>query len=128
MMAQEWRFTELRSDWIGDKWYRITAEFQYLHPTEGLFSTPEGRVTDFDSVPRIPLVYAYAKGRTRYAAAVHDELYLRRERRRWADKIFWDAMGHEGVPNRYRWPIWLGVRSGGWLAYRRKAKTDDAKG
>ena len=119
-MAETWRFTELHSVPIGGKWWRVTAEFQYLHPTEGLFSTPKGRVTDFDSVPRIPGVYAFAKGRTKYAAAVHDELYNRRVNRRRADNIFWDAMGHEGVPNRYRWPIWLGVRSGGWLAYRRK--------
>ena len=122
MTAQAWRFSDFRIRPVGGKWWELTQEFQYFHPTEGVFKTPKGRRTDLDSVPRIPGVYALVKGRAKKSAGVHDELYLNQERRRWADQIFWDAMGHEGVPDRYRWPIWLGVRSGGWLAYRRKRK------
>ena len=113
------RFTYLHLRHVGGKRWKVLARFKYLHP-DHLFTVPAGFTTDLDSVPRIPGLYAMVKGRATRSAVVHDYLYRNRYPRKQADNIFWDAMKHEGVAAAYRWMIWAGVRSGGWLAYRRK--------
>ena len=116
---QTWRFTHLDLRHLGGNRWQVRTEFQYLHP-DRLFVVPEGFITDLDSVPRIPIVYAVVKGRAVESAVIHDMLYRNREPRLYADRILWDGMGHQGIGDAHRWPIWTGVRSGGWLAYRRK--------
>ncbi|WP_018875283.1 DUF1353 domain-containing protein [Thioalkalivibrio sp. ALJ8] len=84
---------------------------------------------DWDSVPRIPGLHASLKGRAEKAACYHDWLYRYQERmyarhvqpvtRRQADLAFLDAMVAEGVARRHRWPIYLGVRMGGWISWRK---------
>ena len=84
---------------------------------------------DWDSVPRIPGLHALLKGRAEKAACYHDWLYRYQERkysrvpqlvtRRQADLAFLDAMKAEGVARRHRWPIYAGVRLGGWVSWRR---------
>lgn len=41
------------------------------------FTIPSGFVTDFDSIPRLPVAFDYFKGRTRAAALIHDYLSSR---------------------------------------------------
>lgn len=80
-------------------------------------TVPVNFSTDLDSVPRIPFLYAWLKGRATKAAVVHDFLYFKKHNRKEADTIFYIAMREEGVPAWRRWPIYLGVRSFGWLYY-----------
>lgn len=78
---------------------------------------------DWDSVPRLPIVYMLLKGRARVAALIHDDLYARQPvSRRVADLVFLDAMKAEGVSFRHRWLKFLGVRLGGWVAWIRNRK------
>lgn len=78
-----------------------------------------GFVTDFDSVPRIPIFHAWLKGRAVASALVHDYLYRIGYDRKKADKLFLEAMREEGVRRRYRYPIYWAVRVFGGRAYRR---------
>ena len=80
-------------------------------------TVPKSFTTDLDSIPRIPLLHAWLKGRATKSAVVHDFLYKKRHNRKEADTIFFVAMREEGVPAWRRWPIYWGVRLGGWLAY-----------
>ncbi|WP_231363042.1 DUF1353 domain-containing protein [Thioalkalivibrio sp. ALR17-21] len=86
---------------------------------------PAGFEFDWDSVPRIPFLHAWLKGRAEQSAALHDWLYHAQAvdnlpiTRRTADRIFLDAMVAEGVSRRHRWAIYAGVRIGGWAAWRR---------
>lgn len=92
------------------------------------FVVPVGFASDFDSVPRLPFVYWRLKSRAPVDAAVlHDWLYRQgTPSRAEADHVFYVAMATRGVPWRYRFPIWLGVRLGGWLPWRRYRKRDRA--
>ena len=81
------------------------------------YTVPAGFSTDLDSVPRIPLVYAYLKGRATKAAVIHDWLYHNKHPRKAADKVFLAAMKDEGIGMVRRNAIYRGVRLFGWLAY-----------
>jgi hypothetical protein len=77
---------------------------------------------DLDSVPRIPIVYWLLKGRCgKRAAAIHDLLYAQQPAgvtRRDADLVMWDQMVQDEIKLRWRVPILLGVRLGGWWGWR----------
>lgn len=77
-------------------------------------TVPKGFLTDFASVPRLPLVYLLAGGEADRAALVHDWLYHSHEvSRANADAILDEAMAATGQPWWRRKLMWLGVRVGG---------------
>lgn len=81
---------------------------------------PAGFVTDFESVPRLPVVYALFKNRAPKSATLHDWLYSTRVMpRATCDEIFLAAMEREGIPWWMRRAMYLGVRVGGAKAYSR---------
>lgn len=120
-------FSSFVARWKGDGIWQVVQEFTYHHAL-GYIRIPVGFTSDLDSVPRIPYVYATVKGRAVKAALVHDKLYACghidgvRITRSLADSVFLDAMKDEGVSFRHRWAIYLGVRAGGLLAWRRHRK------
>jgi Protein of unknown function (DUF1353) len=81
---------------VGSKWVSVVI--------------PAGFKSDLDSVPRVPLFYAWLKNRTVTAALLHDALYRIQLNRQQADKAFLVAMKLEGVKYRYRHLIYWGVR------------------
>ena len=83
------------------------------------FVVPKGFVTDFASVPRIPLVFDWLGDRGNLAAALHDRLYSKPHmvRRAMADRILLEALIVQGVPRLAALAIWLGVRIGGASHY-----------
>lgn len=87
----------------------------------GAYEVPAGFITDFDSVPRIPIFYMVFKGRTTNAAIVHDYLYSTGANRKAADDAFLTLMELEKVRRRYRLPIYAAVRIFGGSRYKKKA-------
>lgn len=83
---------------------------------------PDGFITDLDSVPRVPIFYSWLKNRTVAAAAWHDYLCSAGYPLAWADAMFLQDMKAEGVKNRYRKPIYWGVRIFG-AAYHKHKKS-----
>ena len=83
------------------------------------FVVPKGFVTDFASVPRIPLVFDWLGDRGNLAATLHDRLYSKPHmvRRAMADRILLEALIVQGVPRLAALAIWLGVRIGGASHY-----------
>lgn len=115
------RFSPLRLQHEQGQRWKTLDPLRYMRTADEIYVVPSGFSTDLDSVPRIPVLHAWLKARATRSAVVHDYLYRQRYDRAEADAVFFDAMKHEGVPAWRRWPIYLGVRSGGWLAYRNKA-------
>lgn len=117
------KFTRLVGHWTANKAFVLDAPFTYISRV-GSIVVPKGFVTDFDSVPRLPLAYWLAKGRTRLAPVIHDYLYATHAldgvpiSRRFADQLFLEAMVDESVGRAARRMIWAGVRAGGFLAWR----------
>ena len=76
-------------------------------------TVPEGFVTDFASVPRIPVAFLLTGDSSHEAAVVHDWLYSTREfDRATADAVFREACLIAG-PKWRAWAMWIGVRIGG---------------
>ncbi len=91
-----------------------------------LFTVAVGFFTDFASVPRIGIVYAMLGDTAHEPAVVHDWLYYGAfVPRDVADKVFLEAMGIVGLPWWRRWPIYAGVRAGGWYAWNQHRKAGD---
>jgi hypothetical protein len=116
-------------DEISDKVFAIAVhDFRYqsdlAHYT---FTVPIGFFTDFSSVPRfLPLVYACLGDTAHQPAVLHDWLYYAAlTSRRQADEILLEAMKtYEMSPWRY-YPIYWGVRAGGWAAWDEHRKLGD---
>ncbi len=82
---------------------------------------PKGLVTDLDSVPRIPLVYALFKSRSTLAALLHDHLYKTgMYSRKEADDAFYAAMIWEGVEPWAALVIHRAVRIFGRTSYKNR--------
>ena len=83
------------------------------------FVVQKGFVTDFASVPRIPLVFDWLGDRGNLAATLHDRLYTKPHmvRRSMADRILLEALIVQGVPRLAALARWLGVRIGGASHY-----------
>lgn len=74
---------------------------------------PRGFVTDFASVPRVPLAYLLAGGIGEKAATLHDWLYAEQRDRAFADRAFRAALELEGEPRWRARLMYAGVRLGG---------------
>jgi len=80
------------------------------------FTVPAGFITNFASVPRIPIVYELAGDTASNAATVHDYLYSTHiVTRSVADAVLREASDVTAVPDWRRQLMWAGVRVFGWL-------------
>ena len=95
--------------------WRVLKPLAYQSDKHGLIVVPSDFVTDFASVPRLPLVYALSGDTAHLAAVVHDWLYTppMKVPRKDADDILLEASAASGVPAWRRWMMWAGVRVGG---------------
>lgn len=82
---------------------------------------PVGFITDFASVPRLPLAYSFAGNRAHRAAVVHDYLYSTGEDRKKADETFLEAMQETGISRILRRAMFSAVRLFGGSHYERKS-------
>jgi len=115
------KFTDLDYRHLGPDQWQLTRTFMYFSH-KAVIVVPFGFKTDLDSLPRIPMVYAWLKGRSVRAVVIHDYLYKTQQGKAHADITFLHAMKDEGLPKRHRVPIYLGVACCGWFAYRSHRK------
>jgi hypothetical protein len=96
------------------KW-ELREELRYLcRLTQKAYTVPAGFVTDFASVPRLPLTYLLAGNTAHLAAVIHDFLYeTAEEPKKVADRVFAEIMDETGVPDWRRKLMFLGVAIGG---------------
>ena len=89
------------------------------------FTVPVGFVTDMTSVPRIFWSLYPPTGVYSLAAVLHDYLYYTGiVSRKDADGTFRRAMRVSGTGRLTRYPLYWGVRLGGWWAWRKHRKKD----
>ncbi|KAE8546133.1 DUF1353 domain-containing protein [Marinobacter nauticus] len=112
-------FSDLVHKYVENGQWVLTQSLFYFGTADPVI-VPAGFRTDLDSVPRVPVVYAAFKGRAVRAAVVHDYLYASQQGKRFADQTFLKAMKHEGVPARWRYPIYWAVVLFGGSIYERK--------
>jgi hypothetical protein len=121
--------SELRVQFVdGDRWV-LTSPLTYVSSKYDAFIVPAGFSTDFASIPRVLwTAVGHPSGLWGPAAVLHDHEYAAgKVTRAEADWLFRDAMEALGVSRARRWTLYLGVRSGGWLAWRRHRSRDTSE-
>ena len=112
----ELKVTKLRTG----EWNLIEPLCYYSAIVDSTLCVPAGFITDFASVPRIPLAFLVTGDTAHEAAVVHDWLYVSGiYDRATADAIFREAMKAMGEPAIKNWLMWAGVRLGGWIPWSR---------
>lgn len=110
--------TKLVVESINDDTWRVAEALQYKSDIVGLVCVPMGFVTDFASVPRLPLAYLLAGNTAHEAAVVHDFLYQTHTcSKSQADRTFREAMGVTGVAAWRKNLMYVAVSLGGWPAW-----------
>lgn len=80
-----------------------------------------GFVTDYATVPRIPIIFDLVGDTATEAAVVHDYLYsIQMLSRSESDSIFREAAITCGCPKWQSWILYFGVRIGGWYFWNQK--------
>src|SRR3990167_3651406 len=112
--------TDLVVKQVYDKTWALEASLEYTSALlNDLLIAPKGFVTDFASVPRVPIAYALFGNRAHRESVIHDYLYQTHlATKAMADKVFLEAMEARGKSFWVRWVMYLGVRVGGGSAYK----------
>jgi hypothetical protein len=110
--------TPLRTEKLEDDFWVVFMPFS-ARVGDRTITVPAGYVTDFASVPRLPLAYLLAGNTAHKSAVLHDYLYARGRGRKFADKVFLGAMEAEGIPGWRRRLMYAAVRLFGRGAYTR---------
>ena len=103
---------------LGGKDWMLLAPFIVI-AGDRLIRVPSGFVTDFASVPRIPLAFVLFGGIGDRAATIHDYLYSTGQvSRHEADEILRDLLKEEGAGSIRASLMYAGVRVGGSGHYK----------
>lgn len=105
--------TELNTTTLSDDSAQLSDDLVYQSQVPGARTivVPRGIVTDFASVPRVPLIFEVFGGTSQRAAVLHDYLYtMRKLPRKTCDAIFYEAMRVSGRGWLYSRCMWLAVR------------------
>lgn len=102
--------------------WRLLAPLIYEANSGVTYTVPAGFVTDFSSVPRIPVVFDLMGDRANYAGTLHDWAYSKDSTiptRLMADGLIKEAALAQGCPSWVAWALYFGVRIGGQSHWRK---------
>jgi hypothetical protein len=103
------------------KWVVLDPLIYSSDVYEHVVIVPEGFVTDFASVPRLPFAYMLMGGCANEAAVVHDYLYSTGTvPKEVADSVFLEAMKLTGVAAWRRYPMYWAVSMFGGSHYKQE--------
>lgn len=102
--------------------WELKGQFRYYSDiAKSLIVVPAGFVTDFASVPRLPIIFMLVGDRNHKAAVIHDFIYRNGLfTRALCDKIFKEASEVSGIGWWCRTLDYLGVRIGGSSSYKER--------
>ncbi len=114
--------TPLQVKYQSDDSWVLLSDFVYQSDiVQDPIIVPAGFETDFASVPRVPLAYLLCGDVAHEAAVIHDYLYRTgKSPKSFADDVFLEAMGVQGIAAWRRWPMYLAVCWFGGRAYKGK--------
>lgn len=121
----------LQVEELDDNHWKLISAFTYFSKQAGPITVPVGFITDFASIPRVPLVFMLFGNTAHSAAVIHDYLYTTGQvSRKIADKVFLEAMASAGdIPFWKRWPMYCGVRLFGGSAWsKHRSETSNNRG
>lgn len=94
-----------------------------------VITVPAGTITDYASVPRLPILYTFFGDTLHMAAVIHDWAYSTQlMSRKMADSILYDAAKASKNPRWRAFIMWMGVRVFAIFVWHRYAKAKATKG
>ena len=101
--------------------WKVLSPLTYQADSGISYTVPIGFITDFASVPRIPIIFDLVGDRGNESATLHDFLYSVDPvtkvhpvtTRAMADSLLREAAEAQGCPVWVAWALYLGVRLGG---------------
>ena len=113
---------------VDDKLWLLLSPLHYESDILGPIKVPLGFMTDFASVPRVPIAYMLFGDRAHRESVIHDYLYrtdsVPRATYSQANNVFLEAMKVRGKGYFVRYAMYWGVVLGGWTAYHKKRVKD----
>lgn len=110
--------TELVVKAVDDETWKLTEDLVYESGIVGLVIVRHGFITDFASVPRLPLAYLFAGNTAHEAAVIHDYLYQTHiSSKSQADRTFREAMGVTGIAPWRKNLMYAAVSVAGWPSW-----------
>jgi hypothetical protein len=108
-----------------DSQFYLTEDLLYACDLlQRVILVPKGFLTDLASTAHIPVVNLIWGRKAHREAVLHDYLYCLDAtpdvEQAVADEIFFEAMGCRGKPAWVRYPMFWGVRMGGWMFFKKK--------
>lgn len=100
--------------------WTLRAPLLYLSDIAGRIEVPVDFVTDFASVPKLPVVYLAAGGKGDKAAVVHDWLYSALYDREVADRVLREALLTSGYSSFLAGMFYAAVRGFGASHYKKE--------
>ena len=101
------------------EWVMVEPLIYHSEILDETIEVPIGFLTDFASVPRLPVLYSLYGDRAHRESVLHDWFYFTAYvSRAKADRIFLEAMKSRGKSLFVRQGMYLGVRLGGWKAWK----------
>lgn len=113
--------TKMIVEKLGRNRWRLAEALVYRSELAGVIMVPAGFVTDFASVPRVPLIFSTFGNRGHGAAVIHDWLYQSQPlgaTKEYADLVFKEALQAEGIRLWRAWCMWKAVHHRGHEAWR----------
>lgn len=111
-----------------DKIWIIDSPLVYESDILGKIEVPEGFLTDFASVPRIPIAYMLFGDRAHCESVLHDYLYridsVPIATYSQANNVFYEAMTVRGKGFFVRHAMYYGVVAGGWTSFHKRKVAD----
>lgn len=100
------------------RWELLSSLVYDSDVADQVIAVPSGFITDFASVPRVPVIYTLFGDRAHREAVIHDFLYQTHlTTKSVADRVFKEAMEVRGKSAFVRWGMYLGVVLGGKSSY-----------
>ena len=117
--------TELLIGNIDDRYWKLFYPLIYKSDLlQCTIEVPTGFESDLASVPRVPVAYWFWGGRVHREAILHDYLYridsIPIVSFNTANSVFLEAMKVRDKSWFVRWPMYIGVMSGGYFSYHKK--------
>ena len=116
----------------GDTWQLLSPFKAYSTVAHAHINVPAGFVTDFNSIPRL-LTNILPREEYGEAAVLHDKLYREGKLngvvidRELADRIHREFVQWKGAPAWKVAAMFRGLRLGGWVAWRKYRKAEEAQ-
>lgn len=111
--------SHLDGKWLDDERFQLDEPLIYRSELlDEMLIVPKGFITDFASVPRVPIVYMAFGDRAHHESVPHDFLYqTHKTSKLTADRIFLEAMKARSKPVWIRYGMFYGVVLGGGPSY-----------